>query len=192
MIYNEGTSQARYVENINAERVKYRNIQVVPTNNEAEEEKEGEVEKQDVVDNQTKTVAAVPLSITCESNTSKSKKRDSIEDGEVIFDDASCPNKKMKQQSPHHSVGGGSSRHSLGGSTRGSDHDGSGRMKSVSVANHDDGEKDTERGTRIDIRVPIWLQRDGSMQQDLFCKYPSTFCAVLFHCSACSSSIHDA
>ena len=171
MIYNEGTSQARYVENIQAESVKYRNIQVVPTNTEAEEEEEGgEVQKQDVVDNQKKTVAAVPLSITCEST-------------------ASHPNKKMKH-SPLHSVGGGSSsKHSGGGSTRGSDHDGSGRMKSVSIANHDDGEKDTERGTRIDIRVPIWLQRDGSMQQDLFCKYPSTFCAVLFHRSACSSSI---
>ena len=174
MIYNKGTSQARYVEKIQAARVKYRNIQVVPTNNEAEEEKEeGEVQKQDVVDNQTKTVAAVPLSITCEST-------------------ASHPNKKMKH-SPLHSVGGGSSsKHSVGGSTRGSDHDGSVRMNSVSIANHDDGEKDTERGTRIDIRVPIWLQRDGSMQQDLFCKYPSTFCAVLFHRSACSSIHTDA
>ena len=117
VMYNEGTSsQARYVENINAECVKYR----TPSTNNMEEAEGEVVQKQDVVDdNQKKTLeaAAVPLSITCEST-------------------ASHPNKKMKH-SPLHSIGGGSSskQHSVGGSTTRGSERGSGRMNTVSIAN---------------------------------------------------------
>lgn len=148
MIFMEGY-KARYETGITKDRIKYRTVNVIDSSGNGGEAvlKTQQVSNANAVDKEVSTVpnnelaVAVPSSITLER-----------EDRDIAND---FPSKKMKQ-SPDSTLRGASTSAITGG--------GGAAAGTIALTN------DNEGGTKIDITVPIFLQRDRNDQERIFCK----------------------
>ena len=140
MIFMEG-SKARYEEGVMADRITYHTVNV-NTDEATKEEKQQQSTLDDKVSAVSTNEVAVPSSITLGKR----------EDGGIIAE----PNKKMKL-----SVEDGSSTHGSHSQKK---------MDMPASTGKGKGHDDTDHGTRIDITVPLFLQRDRTMQKTLFGK----------------------
>ena len=150
LVYTIQTSvegfQANYEAGVDAKRVKYRKVKstdIITDDNKGD----GVAAKEK---DTAKSVPAVPLSITCDSNNSK--------DGTTLSASTTPTSKRASQ--PQHvntntrTTGGYNEPHSRRSITSTS--------SASKTANHDN---------RIVLNIPIWLQKDFKSQRSLFCEY---------------------
>ena len=151
LVYTIQTSvegfQANYEAGVEAKRVKFRKAKTVDTTTDDNKGDGVAAKEKDTA----KSVPAVPLSITCDSNNSK--------DGTTLSA-STTPTSKRASQPQHVNT----NTRTTGGYnvTQDSRRSITSTSSASKTANHDN---------RIVLNIPIWLQKDFKSQRSLFCEY---------------------